>query len=104
MNLTDYPVEFHPERHRFELTIDGHLSILEFRQLKNNALALTHTEVDPELEGKGVGSYLVKSAFEYIDQQHWTIFPYCPFVVTYLRRHPAWYRLVSPDFEEPEEF
>ena len=46
-------------QHRFELKTDGKLSIVNYEQVDDETLALTHTEVDPSLEGQGVGSHLV---------------------------------------------
>ena len=95
MNLTDYAVRYNPAQHQFELDIDGYLSVVEFVRSADDTLALTHTEVHPDLEGKGVGSYLVKSVFEYMDAHDLKIVPLCPFVSSYLQRHPEWYRIVS---------
>ena len=100
MNVSDNPANNTPihdntHRHRFEVETRGKLSILEYQAVDDETLALTHTEVDPSLEGKGVGSYLVHGAFEQIEQQNLKIVPLCPFVVTYLKRHPEWQRIVS---------
>ncbi|GAB3750687.1 GNAT family N-acetyltransferase [Spirosoma pomorum] len=82
-------------KNRFELEIDGKLSISEYQRVDDQTLALVHTEVDPELEGKGIGSQLTKGVFEYVEQHNMKIVSLCPFVSTYLKRHPEWNRIVA---------
>ena len=82
-------------RHRFELVTDGKLSIVEYQQVDDETLALTHTEVDPSLEGHGVGSKLVEGVLQFVEQNNLKIVPLCPFVTVYLKRHPDWNRVVS---------
>ncbi|QJW90088.1 N-acetyltransferase [Spirosoma taeanense] len=85
-------------QHRFELKTDGKLSIVAYQKVDDETLALTHTEVDPSLEGHGVGSKLVQSVLEYVERNNLKIIPLCPFVTTYLKRHPDWNRVVSKDY------
>jgi hypothetical protein len=47
-----------------------------------------HTEVPKELEGRGIGSTLVRGALELAKGQGLTIKARCPFVATYIRKHP----------------
>ena len=60
MNLTETTVTDNRQQHRFELDIDGKLAIVAYQMMDDQTLALTHTEVDPSLEGRGVGSHLVQ--------------------------------------------
>ena len=89
------PVKDNRSQHRFELDTDGKLSIVAYQMVDDETLALTHTEVDPSLEGKGVGSRLVQGVLEYAGRNNLKIVPICPFVATYLKRHPDWNRIVS---------
>lgn len=82
-------------RRRFELETDGKLSIVEYQHVDDETLALTHTEVDPSLEGHGVGSKLVEGVLQFVEQNNLKIVPLCPFVTAYLKRHPDWNRVVS---------
>ncbi|MDB5241595.1 MAG: acetyltransferase, partial [Spirosoma sp.] len=84
--------------HRFELKTGGKLSIVEYQQVDDETLALTHTEVDPSLEGQGVGSHLVSGVLEYVERNNLKIVPLCPFVDVYIKRHPEWKRVVSTTF------
>ena len=77
------------------MKVDGKLSIVQYQQVDDETLALTHTEVDPSLEGQGVGSHLVTGLLEYVERNNLKIVPLCPFVAVYLKRHPDWNRVVS---------
>lgn len=79
----------------FEFTADGKPAQIRYNQLDEMTYALVHTEVDPSLEGKGVGSELVQQVLEYADAHNWRIVPSCPFVAAYIRRHPNWKKIVA---------
>jgi predicted GNAT family acetyltransferase len=72
---------------RFEIDIDGQLSILE-HTFKNHRLLLTHTEVPPALESQGLGVKLAHAALEYAGQNDLTVIASCPFVQDYVVSHP----------------
>jgi len=59
-------------------------------------VVLTHTQVDPAHEGKGVGGELARGALDLIRASGQQIVPLCPFVAAYLRRHPEYADLVRP--------
>lgn len=85
--------------HRFELDTDGKRSVVEYQQRGDSTLALTHTEVHPDLEGHGVGSRLVRGVFEYVRANGLNVVPLCPFVVAFLRRHPEFLADVHPAYQ-----
>lgn len=93
--MSETNIKNNTHQHRFELETDGKLSIVEYQQIDEQTLALTHTEVDPSLEGHGVGSKLVEGVFRYVKQHNQKIVPLCPFISVYLKRHPDWNRVVS---------
>ena len=51
--------------HRFELVVDGHLAAAFYR-IDGNVITFIHTEVPPELGGRGVGSKLVQGALDQV--------------------------------------
>lgn len=76
------------ERGRFEAHVDGELAgVLEY-VLKYGRLALIHTEVLPTHEGQGIGSALVRYALDLARSNGWRVIPVCPYVQSYLARHP----------------
>jgi predicted GNAT family acetyltransferase len=81
---------------QFEMVTDGFLSRIEYK-IMGNKIFLTHTEVPHELEGKGVGSKIVKAALEEVESRGLKLIPLCPFVASYIKRHPEWERLLASD-------
>ena len=49
-----------------------------------------HTEVDPSLEGKGVGRQLVQYAVEFAREKNLKLIPLCPFTKATIDRTPAY--------------
>jgi predicted GNAT family acetyltransferase len=82
-------VRNNPVLHRFELDVDGHLAVAYYRP-SPGAITFTHTEVPPELGGRGVGSNLVKGALELVRAQGLKVVSKCPFVSAYLGKHPEY--------------
>jgi hypothetical protein len=58
---------------------------------------LTHTEVPAALEGKGIGSIIVKLALEEVERRGLKLIPLCPFVGKYITKHPEWKRILAED-------
>lgn len=82
---------------RYQATVEGHLVKIDYITTKNKVY-LTHTEVPPALEGKGLGKAIVEQALEDIKQQGKELVPLCPFVAAFLKRNPAWAELLAPGF------
>ncbi|MBC5617043.1 MULTISPECIES: GNAT family N-acetyltransferase [Alistipes] len=80
--------------HQYEFRIGDLIPRIEYIKTKNGEIYLTHTEVPSALEGKGVGSSLVRLALEDIERQQLRLVPLCPFVAGYVQKHPEWKRLV----------
>jgi uncharacterized protein len=83
---------------RFELTVSQTTAFMEYGE-RDEAIALFHTEVPPQLEGQGVGTALVEKVLLEIERRQRQLIPLCPFVTSYLKRHPEWQRLVAPAFQ-----
>jgi predicted GNAT family acetyltransferase len=75
------------QRHRFELDADGHVAFSNY-QLADGLLTVLHTEVPSALNGKGIGSRLVRGVLEIARAQGLKVMPKCPFVKAYLDKHP----------------
>ena len=82
---------------RFEVEIDGKWAFIDFIRAEDK-MYLTHTEVPPELEGKGIGSSLVKFAFQKIREEERKLVPLCPFVASYLKIHPEYSSLLATGY------
>lgn len=72
---------------RFETTVEGHLSIIEYR-LDSDAIIFTHTEVPEALRGRGLASKLVEAAVTFARNENKRIMSECSYVTAWLARHP----------------
>jgi predicted GNAT family acetyltransferase len=84
---------------RWEAHLDQHLAVAEYRR-RGDTLFFIHTEVPRELEGQGVASRLVLTALDDARTEHLAVVPFCPFVASYIRRHPDYKPLVHPDYRD----
>jgi len=93
--MTDVVVTDNPDQHRYEARLDGELAGFADYQLTDQLVVFTHTEVDPAYEGKGVGSALAAYALGDVrDQGVRQVLPLCPFISSYIQRHPDFQPLV----------
>ena len=80
--------------HRFELVVDGHLAAA-FYKIDGNVITFIHTEVPPELGGRGVGSKLVQGALDQVRAAGMKVIADCPFVKAWIGKHPEYKDLVK---------
>jgi predicted GNAT family acetyltransferase len=81
-------------KQRWEATVDGHLSLIQYR-LAGSRITYLHTEVPEALEGRGIASALARAALEDARARNLTVAPLCPFVSGYIKRHPEYLPLVD---------
>ena len=86
-------VTHNPEENRFELTLDGHLAVLDYIMM-DDIIIFTHTGVPPEIEGGNVGVKLAQTGLEYARDNKLGVRSKCWFVSKYLKRHPEYQDLV----------
>jgi predicted GNAT family acetyltransferase len=84
-----------PEEERLEIRQDGHVALLAYYRGEGK-LFLLHTEVPPELEGRGLGGRLVHAAVEGARAAGEPVVAFCPFAQAWLRRHPDFQELLDP--------
>ena len=84
-----------PERRRYEVRagsrVVGHARYARTDQ----AITLVHTEIDPDQEGKGIGSRLAAAVLADVTGQDLAVVVRCPFIAAYVRRHAAEYPTVE---------
>jgi uncharacterized protein len=89
-------VQNNPGDLRYELLLDGDLvGEILYRRFPDR-IALIHTEVSPSVEGRGLGARLVAGALDDIRARGLGVVPICPFVSSYISRHPDYGDLVAP--------
>ena len=83
-----------PAASRFEFAVDGAVAFVDYRRT-DAVLVLTHAEVPPELEGRGIGSRLVHGVLELVRARGERVVPRCPFIARYIERHSEYADLVE---------
>ena len=83
------------EANRFEATVDDLTSYISYQEQGDDTLIYDHTVVPKALEGRGIGSALVKNALDYAHATNKTVVPQCSFVAAYIKRHPKYQDLVG---------
>lgn len=92
--MENYTVTNNLQNLRYEVDTDGEKAYLEYRWHKG-IIALMHTFVPENFEGKGIAGLLVKTALENAKTEGLKIMVYCPFVSSYLKRHPEYQELID---------
>jgi len=82
-------------RHRFEATVEGHTGVLTYRE-SGDHVTLIHTEVPPELRGRGMADALARTALDDARRRGLRVRPLCPFVQAFIKRHPEYADLAAP--------
>ena len=84
-----------PQAGRYEArAADRVLGLAAYRR-HGDQVVFTHTEVDPDAGGSGVGSTLVRGALDDVRAHGRRVVPRCPFVRAWIERHPDYADLVD---------
>jgi len=82
------------ERNRFELEADGHIAFSNYKRA-DGVLTILHTEVPKALEGRGIGSELIRGVLDIARSQGLKVITVCPFAKSYIERHPEYADLLA---------
>jgi uncharacterized protein len=84
-----------PDRGRFEVHLGDRVVGLASYHIENGTMALPHTEVDPSVGGRGIGSTLIAGVLAAARERGLHVLPYCSFVRHYIQQHPEVADLVA---------
>ncbi len=93
MEKAQIQVVHNRDEKRFEVHLEAHIAELNYR-LIGNVIIFIHTGVPPALEGRGIGSLLVKRGMDYARENRLKVQALCWFVAGYIQRHPEYQGLV----------
>ena len=79
---------------RYELAVDGHIAATYYT-FADGVITFVHTEVPPELGGKGIGSKLIKGALDQVRADGLKVIAQCPFVKAFIEKNPAYQDLLK---------
>ncbi len=86
-------VRDNPAQHRFELAVEDQIAAAYY-QLADGVITFLHTEVPQELNGRGIGSRLVRGALDAVRARGLKVVSKCPFVSAYMGKHPEYNDLI----------
>jgi uncharacterized protein len=81
---------------RYEMDVAGKTAFISYRRA-GDIVVLLHAEVPQELSGRGLGKALVQATLELARSRGEKIVPRCPFIASYIKRHPHFQDLVVDD-------
>jgi predicted GNAT family acetyltransferase len=86
-----------PDAGRLEIRLDGSRAGYAAYNRHPGEIVFTHTEIEPEFEGRGLGGQLVREALRRAREEGVAVIPRCPFIREYIERHPDQQDLVPAD-------
>jgi uncharacterized protein len=85
---------------RFEANIDGRVAVAEYIR-RGPTIIFTHTEVPPELRGRGIATGLAKGALDQVRAQGLEVVARCKTVASFIEDHPEYQSLVRNGKTQP---
>jgi predicted GNAT family acetyltransferase len=82
------------EKHRYELAVEGHIAATYYK-IVDRVITFIHTEVPPELGGKGIGSKLIRGALDQVRADGLKVIAECPFVKAFIDKNPNYQDLLK---------
>jgi len=79
---------------RFELNVEGAIAFVAYRK-SPGAITLVHTEVPPELGGKGIGSKIARATLDAVRAQGRKLTVECEFIQSFITKHPEYNDLLT---------
>ena len=97
--MNDMEIRNEPEQNRFVTNVNGREAVVGY-SLEEDRIRLQHTRVPPALEGQGIGSKLARFALEHARENDLGVWPDCPFIAEYIRRHPDYLDVVDESYPD----
>jgi predicted GNAT family acetyltransferase len=79
---------------RYELAVEGHIAATYYK-VEDNVITFIHTEVPPELGGKGIGSKLIRGALDQVRADGLKVIAQCPFVKAFIEKNADYQDLLK---------
>ena len=88
MTTPTHDVIENPADSRFELTVDGQVVGYAMYERDGSTVTFTHTVVEPQWEGRGLGTELAARAVASVREQGQRLVARCSFIRAYVESHP----------------
>ncbi|WP_434992377.1 GNAT family N-acetyltransferase [Arthrobacter sp. Ld5] len=87
-DTTEVRISNHEAENRYVATLDGSPVGTAAYERSGESITFTHTVVDQDVEGRGIGSTLIRYALDDARRQHLAVVPRCEFVAAFIQEHP----------------
>lgn len=87
-------IELQLDRHQFLLRVDGWDCVLRFR-LEGKTASFDSVQVPSAVGGQGIAGRLTRHALDWARDQGLTVLPRCPYVASWIERHPDYADLLA---------
>jgi predicted GNAT family acetyltransferase len=84
-----------PDKGRWEARERDILAGLAAYRRSDDLVIFTHTAVEDDFAGRGVGGSLARAALDAAREQGLRVRPDCPFIAEWISRHPEYEDLVA---------
>lgn len=91
------------ELSRFELHVDGELAAYSDYESEPGTRAFVHTVTKEEFKGRGLAGMLAAASLDATRAEGLLVAPYCPYVRSYIKKHPEYQDLIAEDRREEFE-
>jgi hypothetical protein len=79
---------------RFEMPVEAHTAFVTYRR-SGDVITLNHAEVPRELEGRGIGSKLVRATLDQVRREGLKVDPRCSFVAAFISRNTEYQDMLA---------
>jgi hypothetical protein len=89
-----------PAESRFEIRVGGERAgLVQYHIPGHDAtvISLLHTEVDDRFQGMGLAGKLARAVLDSARERGLDVLPYCPYVKSWIAKHPDYTDLVPED-------
>jgi predicted GNAT family acetyltransferase len=94
--MSEVQVTHNEAEKRYEARVDGELVGAAYYDAADDLVVFTHTEVDEDAEGQGVGSALARAALDDVRADgSRKVIARCPFIKGWIDRHPDYQDLLE---------
>ena len=95
--MPEKAISHEPERNRYALRLDDRVVGVADYMRDGDALAITHTGVEPRFRGQGLAGELIEFALRDMSEAGEQVLPYCSYVSDYIARNPEYLELVPEE-------
>lgn len=83
------------DEHAYVISVGDRPAGKAVYHLRGGRYFFVHTEIDPDMGGRGLGRQLARFALEDVKDKGGTVVPICPFFRSYIKRNPEWDAIVD---------